>query len=1092
MKKRVLSTVLSVLFVLSCAAGCTPADVDTTDVVTTAAETEPQTAETKTETDAETEPEPEEVRSAEINVTSFAVSDKITLSYGLKTNPAELDGRIRVTAVSEDGKTVENTFDKTGEAELEAPADGGVINVKIAFEDEGGEVLDTAELKAKDGLVQLTEDAIRLVVAEMTDDEKAHLVTGVSKPKKVGASGGTYEIKRLGIPSVTVNDGPAGVRYNTSVWYPSIMNITSSWDGSLIYGVGEGIGRDSLALGIDIVLAPGMNIQKNVLGGRNFEYCSEDPLLTAFSASAYVNGMQSAGAGACLKHFAANDQETNRGSASSAVTERALREIYLKPFQLAVKTADPWSVMSSYNQLNGTYTSINKDLLTGILRDEWGYKGTVMSDWGSAGAIVDKVNAQNDLKMPGDADDAENVLAGIKNGKVDKDVLDLCCEHILYTVTKSPTFMKLEMNHKVDFKGNGKIASDAAADTLVLLKNENKALPFAKGTSVAVFGNGAYKTVFGGSGSGGVSPQKTVTIAKGISSNANLTAYDEKKNIFKNCEDHSKTDPSKDKVVTVEYAEKCADGADTAVIVITRGSTEGADNNVTKGDFLLNDTEFDMISRVSDAFHAKGKTVTVLINTGSPIEVVSWRDLVDAILFIGYPGQNAGEAVAKVLSGEVNPSAKTTMTWPEAYSDTACCRYFPGNPGKSVYYDDIYVGYRYYETFGIKVAYPFGYGLSYTEFDYSDFSVKENKDGTFTASVKVTNKGGAAGREAVQIYVSKPETTLEQPSYELCGFAKTALLQPGESLTVVIDITADDLYSYDTENSRYIVDKGVYKFHAASSAGDMYGEDTAEIKEMRVVYDVENRCIPSPMPDHIIKSGFKIPEKRSEDDVIATFDNVKKSGKSYTVDLEKEYEVGQIEMTWNGLNGPVTISTAGEDQKFVRYDLFESSGLVMFEKNLHGIKARYIKIDPVNTASLTDVKVYVVRDEEREEHKAYENLALKKSVKAASVEGNLYAKNAVDGNLTTRWGSLPSGQSWLTVDLGEVKQIKGMMLYLEAAWVPYRVEYSNDNKDFTTLASFGAGEVFVKLKDLDTEARYVRFIREGENWFSIYEAEIYG
>ena len=1091
MKKSIISVILSLLFILPLAFGCTQNSEVTTDTERTPG-TDTEANVTDTETDAETEPEPEPVISAAISVTSFTVADKINVTYETKTEPAELDGKILVTAVSEDGKTVDGTFDKSGAAELEAPADSGVINVRIAFTDKDGNVLDTAELKTKDGLIQLTEDGIRFVVAEMTDEEKAHLITGVSEPKKKGASGGTYEIARLGVPSITVNDGPAGVRYNVSVWYPSVMNITSSWDGELIYGVGGAIGRDSLALGIDIVLAPGLNIQKNVLGGRNFEYCSEDPILTAYSASAYVNGMQAAGAGACLKHFAANEQETNRGSASSAVTERALREIYLKPFQLAVKNSSPWSIMSSYNPVNGTYTSINKDLLTGILRDEWGYKGTVMSDWGSAGAVIDKVNALNDLKMPGDADDAANVLAGIKNGKVDKAALDLCCEHILYTVTQSPTFKELEMNRKVDLKGNAKVASSAAADTLVLLKNENNALPYAKGTSVALFGNGAYKTKYGGSGSGGVSPQKTVTIAKGISSNANLTAYNEKKNIFKNCEDHSKTDPSKDKVVSVEYAEQCADGADAAVIVITRDSTEGTDNNVTKGDFLLNDTEFDMVKRTSDAFHAKGKTVTVLINTGSPIEVASWRDLVDAILFIGYPGQNAGEAVAAVLSGEVNPSAKTTMSWPIAYTDTPCFRYFPGNSGKTVYYEDIYVGYRYYETFGVKTAYPFGYGLSYTEFEYSDFSVKENRDGTFTAAVKVTNKGAAAGRETAEIYVSKPETTLEQPKVELCGFAKTALLQPGESETLKIIITADDLYSYDTANSRYIVDKGVYKFYAASSAEDMHGEATVEIKEPRVIYDVENRCVPLPEPEHIVKSQYKVPEKKSDMDAIANIEDAKKSGKAYEVDLKKEYEVGQIGMEWESLSGPVIVSTAGEDKNYVRYDVFASSGLVMFEENLHGIKARYIKIEPVTAATLTGLKIYPATENEKEEHKVYENLALKKPVKSATVEGAYYDRYAVDGDLSSRWGSLSTGQSWLVVDLGEVKQIKGMLLYLEAAWVPYRVECSNDGENYTTVASFGTGEVFVKLKDLDTEARYVRFIREGENWFSIYEVEIYG
>ena len=1083
---------LSILFILTLLlpviAGCTPdkpADTSTeisdTDITDTAAETE-----------AETEPE-EEIKSADIIVKSISVSEKIALTYELLTVSEKPDGKLTVKAVSDNGAEKENAFDITGEAELESPAGDGLIYVTLSYADGEGNVLDTAELKVRDGLIQLTEDAVSLVAAELTDDEKSHLVAGTGNPKKEGASGGTYEIERLGIPSVTVNDGPAGVRYKTAVWYPSIMNITSSWDGDLICSVGGAIGRDSLALGIDIVLGPGMNIQKNVLGGRNFEYCSEDPLLTAYSASAYVNGMQAAGAGACLKHFAGNEQETNRGSESSAMTERALREIYLKPFQLTVKNASPWSIMSSYNQVNGAYASINKDLLTGILRGEWGYKGTVMSDWGAAGAIEDKVNALNDIKMPGDKDDAKNVLAGIKNGKVDRDALDKCCEHILYTITQSPTFKKLEMDTKVDFKGNGKIAEEAAADTLVLLKNDNGALPCKTGASIALFGNGAFKTIFGGSGSGGVTPKKSVTVAKGISNSENLSLYDEKNNIFRRAEEHSKTDPSKDIAVTEEYAKQCADGADTAVIVISRITMEGADNSPTKGDYLLNDTEFDMVKRVSDAFHAKGKTVTVLINTGSAIEVASWRDLVDAIIFIGYPGQNTGNAVAKVLSGEVNPSAKTTMSWPLSYSDTPAHLYFPGNPGKVVYYEDIYVGYRYYNTFDVDVAYPFGYGLSYTEFDYSGFSVKENKDGTFTAAVTVTNKGETAGREIAQIYVSKPETTLEQPAKELCGFAKTKLLQPGESETLEITITADDLYSYDTQNSRYIIDSGKYTFYAASSAADMHAEASAEIKELRVIYDVENRCVPSPEPAHIIKSEYKVIPERSDDEALALMNDAEKSGKAYVIDLKETKEAGDIYLYWENLSTPFTVSFANEDKEFKRYDVYIIDGLDFTVVNMGGISARYIKIEPASAATLTDVKVFPAsEDDKKGEYVEYENLAYKKPVKSATVEGAYFDRYAVDGSFTTRWGSLSTGESWLVVDLQNLKHIKGMMLYLEAAWVPYRIEYSNDGENFTTLASFGSGELFVKLKNLDIDARYVRFIREGENWFSIYEVEIYG
>lgn len=1037
-----------------------------------------------------TEPD-EKVKEAEIAVTSLTVADKISIGIEISTVREKLDGTIKVSAKADSGETVNAEFAQNDDIVFDSPADSGTILIRLALLDEQREELDDAELKIRNGLVQLTEDSPALVVAKMSDKEKAHLVAGTGYPPKPGASGGTYELWRFGVPSITVNDGPAGVRYNTSVWYPSVMNMTSSWDGSLIRKVGSAMGGDSLALGIDIVLAPGMNIQKNVLGGRNFEYCSEDPLLTAYSASAYVKGMQSAGAGACLKHFAGNEQETNRGSVSSAVTERALREIYLKPFQLAVKDSSPVSIMSSYNQVNGVYSSINKDLLTGILRDEWHYKGMVMCDWGSAGAIEDKVNALNDIKMPGEKGDADVILAGIESGKVDMAALDKCCEHILYTISQSPTFKELKMNTEVDFDGHEKIARNAAADTLVLLKNDNGALPLSSGTSVALFGNGAYKTVFGGEGSGGVNAQKTVSIAKGIANNKKLSVYDEENNLFQYAENHSKTDASKDIAVSEDWAKQYAEGAGAAVIVISRSSMEGADNSNLRGDFLLNTREEEMIRRVADAFHAKGKKVTVLINTGSPIEVASWRDLVDAILFIGYPGQNAGDAVASVLCGEVAPSAKTTMTWPMEYSDTPAFNSFPGNPGKVVYYEDIYVGYRYYSSFDVKTAYPFGFGLSYTNFDYSDFAVTENADGTFTASVKITNKGKTAGREVVQIYVSKPETTLEQPEIELCGFAKTALLKPGKSEKVSILITDDALFSYDTQESRYFVDAGQYKFYAASSAETVRAEATAEIKEMRIVSDVENRCVPHPEPRHIIKSEYRVPVTRPAEDAFEA--EISSKTRRCTIDLKELKEIGTVSLHWDKLDSPFIVSTAGEDQKYTRFDIYASEGLNVSEIDLCGIKARYIKIESVSSAKVTDAKVFPATEEDKQNMPiVYENIALKKTVSAASVEGNLVAANAVDGSLTTRWGSQPSGESWLRIDLGEVKQVKGMLLYLEAAWVPYHIEYSVDGDNYTTLESYGTGELFVKLKELDFEARYIRISREGESWFSIYEVEIYG
>jgi beta-glucosidase len=548
--------------------------------------------------------------------------------------------------------------------------------------------------------------------------------------------------------------------------------------------VGQSIGEDSLALGIDIVLGPGMNIQKNVLCGRNFEYCSEDPILTGLMSAAYVSGMQSSGAGACIKHYAANNQESARGSTSANVTERALREIYLKAFGMAVADADPMTVMSSYNCLNGLHTSVSYDLLTGILRDEFGFDGFVMSDWGAAGSMADKVMAGNDVNMPGNATDPADVLAAYKAGLISDLALNTACRNVLTVVAESPTFKGIKMNTRVNTKEHNPFAAEAAADTVILLQNNASALPLAEGAKVAVFGNGAYKTVFGGAGSGSVSTNTTVNIVEGLRRADGVEVYDAQSNPFKNCDYHDAMDPSKDVEVTEAYAAEMASGADIALIVISRGSTEGADRSSIKGDFLLNDTEAEMIDRVSSAFHAKGKKVIVVLNMGSPMEVVSWRDKADAILYLGYAGQGSGTALAAVLTGAVNPSAKTAMTWPVDYDSTPAAEYFPGSAADVTYYEDIYVGYRYYSTFGVEVAYPFGFGLSYTTYEYSGFAVRKNADGTLTASVTVKNTGDAAGREIVQLYVTKPETLQEQTGMELAAFGKTKLLRTlNESLS---------------------------------------------------------------------------------------------------------------------------------------------------------------------------------------------------------------------------------------------------------------------------------------------------------------------
>lgn len=1144
--KKFLQIASLLLALLLLATGCTGPSIPADTTAPADGETNPTTdgtiespAQDSDESVTEPEPEPEVRFAAELlPLTLTAADGQVTLTLAATVTEygqpvADEGAGIRTAFVLSDGTgTITETAVAMAKGDytvtLDCPADR--IDRKLTLtgvctDPEGG-VLDEITLSLRDGLPQLTPDGVLCVVAAMTDEEKAHMVAGVLNPVKAGASGGTYAIDRLGVPSITVNDGPAGVRYGTAVWYPSVHNLTASWDPDLIAQVGESIGEDSLALGIDIVLGPGMNIQKNVLCGRNFEYCSEDPILTGVMSSAYVRGMQSTGAGACIKHFATNNQETARGSTSSNVTERALREIYLKAFGMVISDADPLTVMSSYNCLNGLHTSVNRDLLTGILREEFGFEGFVMSDWGAAGSMTDKVNAGNDINMPGNETDPEDVLAACRAGLMDSLALNTACRNILSVVAKSPTFAGLAMNTRVDTKNHNKLAAEAAAHTIVLLENENATLPLSKGTTVAVFGNGAFKTVFGGAGSGGVSTNLSVSIMDGLRRSDGLTVYDPQGNPFRGCDYHDAMDPSKDIPVTEAYARETAEGADVAIIVISRGSTEGEDRSVLKGDFLLNDTEADMIERVSEAFHAKGKRVIAVLNMGSPMEVASWRDQVDALLYLGYAGQGSGTALASVLTGEVNPSAKTAMSWPVDYDSTPAANYFPGSAVDVTYYEDIYVGYRYYSTFGVETAYPFGYGLSYTAFAYSDFAVKEKGDGTLTATVTVKNTGSVAGREIVQLYITKPETLQEQAKLELCGFGKTRLLAPDESETLTITIRAEALMTYDTANSRWILDQGDYVLSVGASVEDIKATASVSRGAVEVVRDVENRCVPDTTFDYIRKDTYKVPDPAERRENLAlnkpTYTNYSESDKLtpdravdgsattrwsgigltegnhiWQVDLGQVYAIGEVEILWESIHAPFTVLLSEDGKTFTPHKVYVDDGSMVTRINLLGAKTRFLRLEIPRGGyvSIYEFRAYEATDKDiaaGKEEAARVNVAKGKTVTATTQEGAYVKENAVDGDMTTRWGSLPTGQAWIQVDLGEVCSISGIELYLEAAWVPYRVEYSADGEHYETLRTCGKDELMVLLEGLEVQARYVRLSREGENWFSVYEIAVYG
>lgn len=712
-------------------------------------------------------------------------------------------------------------------------------------------------------------DRITDLISRMTLEEKILLVTGtginltnVSGSSKVpGAAGSTHAIERLGIPSITLADGPAGLRISPTrpddantyyaTAFPIATVLSSSWDRALLTEVGKAMGEEVREYGVDVFLAPGMNLQYNPLGGRNFEYYSEDPLLSGSLAAAMVNGVESQGVGATIKHFAVNNAETSRMLLNSVVSERALREIYLRSFEIAVKETKPWAVMSSYNKINGIYTSQDKQLLTSLLRDEWGFDGLVMTDWFGGDSARAQLKAGNDLLMPGRVHEREDIQAAIRSGDLSNEELNRNLTNILSVIFKTPTFQRYQYSNKPKLIDNAKIARTAAAEGIVLLKNEQQTLPLAASVkTIAAFGNTSYDFISGGSGSGDVNEAYTVSMVQGFES-SNLKVDQELQTRY---EQHIKVEKAKlpkkryffellppipELSLDELLIKRKAMESDIAVITIGRNSGEFQDRKV-EGDFALTDMELQLIQRVSSAFKKQDKKVVLILNIGNVVETASWREQVDAIVLPWQGGQEAGNAVVDVLTGKVNPSGKLPVTFPLAYADVSSSAFFPGIPesddvvmdaylnmprGKitnMTHSDGIYVGYRYYEGFAKPVAYPFGYGLSYTDFAYGDPKVNAKSfAGDLTVEMAVTNTGKVAGKEVVQLYLTAPQGDLEKPLKELKGFAKTRLLAPGETDILSFVIKAEHLASFSEAKSAWIAAAGEYQIKlAASSASE--------------------------------------------------------------------------------------------------------------------------------------------------------------------------------------------------------------------------------------------------------------------------------
>ncbi len=717
---------------------------------------------------------------------------------------------------------------------------------------------------------QLGKDPIKTVIQAMTLQEKAKIVVGMGwslppfssedelpdwlknggidhdavtfPPKVQGAAGRTHPVPRLGIPFMTLSDGPAGVRidpmrHNDSsrtyyaTGFPVATLLASSWDTALVRQVGVAFGSEVHDYGIDILLAPALNIHRNPLGGRNFEYFSEDPLIAGKMAAAMVEGVQSNGVGTSLKHFDANNQETERNKINTIVSERALREIYLKGFEIAVKEAHPWTVMSSYNKINGTYTSQRHDLLTTILRDEWGFQGFVMTDWTGGDDPVAQMKAGNDLLMPGNLKQMQTIMDAVKSGELSEKVLDQNVERILNIVLKSPAFKKVDNSDQPNLQKDAQVARMAAAQGMVLLKNDGHALPLKNDHSIALFGNTSYDIIPNGTGSGDVHKPYIIQFNKGLSEagfavDADLEhLYAQYLQEAKSNRPRRRSAPAAEMSVGMDMVEQKADADDIAIITIGRNAGEGADRKLDN-DFYLSDAEKSMIHNISQAFHAKSKKIVVVLNIGGVIDVANWRDDVDGILLAWQPGEEAGHAITDVLSGKVNPSGRLATTFPVKYDDEPSAGHFPGTPAEKpeqvIYQEGIYVGYRYFNTFGVKPAYEFGYGLSYTTFKLGNLKLSATQfDRSISTTVDVTNTGDVPGQEVVQLYLSAPAKKLSKPSEELRGFAKTRLLQPGETQPITFAITPSDLSSYDEAQSSWIDEAGTYTVKIGASSLDI-------------------------------------------------------------------------------------------------------------------------------------------------------------------------------------------------------------------------------------------------------------------------------
>ncbi len=670
------------------------------------------------------------------------------------------------------------------------------------------------------------------IVGKMTLEEKALLVSGNGWWQ-------TYAIERVGVPSIFMTDGPHGLRKSLvpglgkaipATCFPTASALASSWDVELIREIGVALAQESKANDVQILLGPGINMKRSPLGGRNFEYFSEDPYLAGKMAASYIKGVQSRGVGTSLKHFAVNNQEFERMANDSIVDERTLREIYLTAFEIAVKEAQPWSVMSAYNLVNGTYATENRYLLQKILRDEWGFKGFVVSDWGAINERAKSLVAGNNLEMPGSGDFNRNkIIEAVKSGEITEARLDEMVAQFLAVILQGDA--SRDKAAKFDLETHHEFARKAAGETIVLLKNENNILPIdaKKAKKIAIVGAFAKTPRYQGAGSSQVNPTKV------------SNAFDELEKLFGNGVSMSFSEGYDAEGNTTDAmlneARNAAKSADLTIVFAglpDSYESEGFDRSSIK----MPDGHDKLIEIVSAV---QPRTIVVLMN-GSAV-AMPWKDKVKAIVEGWLGGQAGGGAIADVLTGKVNPSGKLSETFPMKLEDTPTFPEFPGLNKKAFYGEGIFIGYRYYDKKNIEPLFPFGFGLSYTSFAYSDLKIDKTSmtdADNLTVELKVKNTGKVAGKEIIQLYVREETAAVVRPDKELRSFAKVDL-KPGEEKAVKFNLSKRDFAFYDTSLKDWTVNSGKFTVLAGSSSRNLPLTQTVEITSSNAAAKTLNR-----------------------------------------------------------------------------------------------------------------------------------------------------------------------------------------------------------------------------------------------------------